>query len=234
VSGFVRVYHERGSIMVKSSSVVRAPSARVVRLWLAIASMLLLGACYPGDQLSVEEADVVVTIFDEHTDFAAFSSYAMPDSIVHIVVENGDDLVSRAYDAEILAAVESNMLKLGYTEETVPTDADVLMLVSATAREEVGYAGYGWGAWGWYYPYAPSWGWGWYPWYGGGGTIYTYQVGTLFIQMLDPAQADSTLERVPTVWIAALNGVANEAVEQRILDGIDQAFEQSPYLGEGK
>lgn len=220
--------------MRKLSLTGRASCVRVVRLWLAIASMLLLGACYPGDQLSVDEADVVVTIFDEHADFAALSTYAMPDSIVHIVSENGLDAVSRAYDTEILAEVESNLLQLGFTEAAVPTDADVLMLVAATAREEMGYAGYGWGYWGWYYPYSPSWGWGWYPWYGGGSTVYTYRVGTLFMQMLDLAAADSTLEQVPTVWIGALNGIVDEAVEQRILDGIDQAFEQSPYLGEGK
>lgn len=221
--------------MAESSSAGRASPARVIRLWLALASILAFGACYPGDQLTVEEADVVVTIFDEGTDFAAYSTYAMPDSIIHLLPPSGIDNISRSLDAEILAAVESNMLKLGFTEEAVPTDADVLMLVAATARQEVGYSGYGWGSyWGWYYPYPPSWGWGWYPWYGGGSTVYTYRVGTLFIQMLDPARADSTLEKVPTVWVGALNGIADGAVEQRIVDGIDQAFEQSPYLGEGK
>lgn len=221
--------------MGESSSAGRASSARIIRLWLAIASLLILGACYPGDQLTIEEADVVVTIYDVDADFAAFSTYAMPDSIVHIVTENGIDDISRAFDTEILAEVESNLLQLGFTEVALPADADVLMLVAITAREEIGYSGYGWGGyWGWYAPYPPGWGWGWYPWYGGGTTLYTYRTGTLFMQMLDPARADSSAAKVPTVWAGALNGIVDDAVEERVLEGIDQAFAQSPYLGEGK
>jgi hypothetical protein len=220
--------------MRESSPAGRASTVRVARLWLAIASLLVLGACYPGDQLTTEEADVVLTLFDEDADFAAFSTYSMPDSVIHLAVTTVDD-ISRAYDAEVLAAVESNLTVLGFTREIQPEDADVLMLVAVTAREEIGFTGYPWGGyWGWYYPYPPSWGWGWYPWYGGGGTVYTYRTGTIFMQMLDPARADSTLEQVPTVWVGALNGIVDEAIEERILDGIDQAFEQSPYLGAGK
>lgn len=220
--------------MRESSPGGRGSALRVARLWRVLAAMLVFGACYPGDQLTVSDADVVVTLFDEDADFAAFSTYAMPDSIIHLSSEAGDD-VSRAYDAEVLAAVESNLAALGFTREIQPQDADVLMLVAVTAREEIGYAGYPWGGyWGWYYPYPPAWGWGWYPWYGGGGTVYTYRTGTIFMQLLDPARADSSLQQVPTVWIGALNGIVDEAVEQRILEGIDQAFAQSPYLGEGK
>jgi hypothetical protein len=108
------------------------------------------------------------------------------------------------------------------------------MLVSISARNNVGYTGYPWGGyWGWYLPYPPDWGWGYYPWYGG--SIYTYRSGTVFMQMLDPARADSTVQKVPTVWIGAMNGVAEgDDIEERVIDGINQAFEQSPYLGAGK
>jgi hypothetical protein len=224
----------KGSSMRDSS-----PAWSFFRLggWLVVAAWAVFVSCYPGDQLTVQEADVVVTLFDGGIDFASKQSYAMPDTIVHIVQGAGviDD-ISRDFDTEILDRVASNMGTLGFTREADPDNADVLMLVSIAAGEHVGFTGYPWGGyWGWYYPYPPGFGWGYYPWYGGGGTVYTYRTGTVFMQMIDHAAADSTLEKVPTIWIGALNGlVEGDAVEERILDGIDQAFDQSPYLGDGK
>ncbi len=199
--------------------------------------VVALGSCYPGDQLTVEEADVVVTLFDQGTDFASLSTYEMPDTIVHLVDEDQEDNIRRDFDAQILDRIAGHMAALGFTRVALPGSADAIMLVAVTAREQIGYTGgYGWGGyWGWYYPYPPGWGWGWYPWYGGGGTIYTYRTGTLFMDLLDPAAADSTEEKVPTAWIAALNGlIEGNQVEERIDNGIDQAFAQSPYLGAGK
>jgi hypothetical protein len=209
-----------------------------VRAWLALVLLggaVLFAACYPGDNLEVVEADVVVTLFDEKADFASMQVYAMPDSIVHLVPENGIDDISRDFDTEILNQVAANMSALGFTREVNdPTSADVLMLVAISARNNAGYTGYPWGGyWGWYLPYPPNWGWGWYPWYGG--TVYMYRSGTIFMQLIDPALADSTEQKVPTAWVGAMNGIVDgAAVEERIIDGINQAFEQSPYLGAGK
>ncbi|MCI0451610.1 MAG: DUF4136 domain-containing protein [Candidatus Latescibacteria bacterium] len=214
----------------------RPARGRVVGLFLALALAAAAGSCYPGDQLTVEDSDIIVTLYDPDADFAAMQSYAMPDTIVHVVQDGGIDDISRAYDDDVLTQVASNMGALGFTRETDPNLADVFVLVSVAANDQVGYTGYPWGDyWGWYYPYSPGWGWGYYPWYGGGGTVYTYRSGTVFMQMIDPAAADSSLSLVPTIWIGALNGlVEGDAVEERILDGIDQAFAQSPYLGAGK
>jgi hypothetical protein len=205
-------------------------------MWLAVASVVVLGSCYPGDQLTVSEADVVVTLFDDTADFASKQTYAMPDSIIHLVADNAVDDISRSFDAEILAQVAANMNGAGFTRVTDPALADVIMLVAINAQNEVGYTGYPWGGyWGWYTPYPPGYGWGWYPWYGGGSTIYTYRTGTVFMQMLDPAAVDSTEAKIPTIWVGALNGLVDGSqVEERIIDGINQAFAQSPYLGEGK
>ncbi len=211
------------------------------RRWAVLASVALtvvaaLISCYPGDQLTTEEADVVVTLFDEQTDFSTLTSYAMPDTIIHLVADSSSEDIRRDFDDEILAQVESEMAAKGFTRESDPANADAFMLISATTREQVGYTGYPWGGyWGWYLPYPPGWGWGYYPWYGGGGTIYTYRSGTVFMQLLDPAQADSTQAKIPTVWIGAINGlVQGNAIEERVSDGIRQAFAQSPYLSDGK
>ncbi len=202
----------------------------------AVLVLAVLVSCYPGDQLTVEEADVVVTLFDDQTDFAVLQRYAMPDTIIHLEGDDSSDSIRRDFDEDILAQVAAEMAGSGFTRESDPNNADVFVLLSASTREQVGYTGYPWSDyWGWYYPYPPGWGWGWYPWYGGGGTIYTYRVGTLFLQMLDTAQADSIAGKTPTVWIGAINGmIEGGAVEERIEQGIHQAFRQSPYLADGK
>jgi len=216
-------------------SAMRPPRRRLLAAVVAVAIAVVV-SCYPGDQLTVEEADVVVTLFDDQTDFGTLQSYAMPDTIVHLVDDGAEDDIRRDFDDEVLAQVEAEMAAMGFTREVDPNNADALMLLSVATREQVGYTGFPWGGyWGWYYPYPPNWGWGWYPWYGGGGTIYTYRTGTVFMQLLDPAQADSIEQKTPTVWVGAINGmIEGTAIEDRIADGIRQAFAQSPYLGEGK
>jgi hypothetical protein len=162
----------------------------------------------------------------------------MPDSVIHLVQSGETDDISRTFDDGTLTQVATNMDAMGFTRETDPALADVIVLVAVTAHEEVGFTGYPWGGyWGWYYPYPPSFGWGWYPWYGGGGSVYMYRTGTVFMQMIDPSLADSIQEKVPTIWLGALNGIVEgtpSEIQQRIVGGINQAFLQSPYLGEGK
>jgi len=200
---------------------------------LALAAAAALGlSCYPGDELTVADTDMVITLFDQKADFASKLTYAMPDTVIHLVGEGQDDDVSRAYDATVLDQIVSNMDRLGFTRVTDPATADVFMLTAATVTDYTGYAYYGW-YWDYWYGYPP--GWGWYPWYPSYGTTYSYSLGTILIVMSDPSAADAGEERVPPIWSAALNGYADKASNtQRIKNGVDQAFAQSQYLGAGK
>jgi len=100
-------------------------------------------------------------------------------------------------------------------------------------RDYTGYAYYG-GWWGYWYGYYPP-GWGWYPYYPSGGVTYSYSVGTIFIMMTDPPRTTADGKPIPPIWIAAVNGLADKSTNsKRITKGIDQAFAQSQYLGEGK
>jgi len=117
-----------------------------------------------------------------------------------------------------------------------------------------GYPGYWYG----YYPYyykggAKYWGgyWGgyyggYYPWYGGGYS-YTYKTGTLMIEMADgkalrkwidyvqntpdPSPEDPNAPKLKFVWSAFIDGLQDDySTLDRVLDGIDEAYENSPYL----
>ncbi|HEX6790868.1 MAG TPA: DUF4136 domain-containing protein [Candidatus Krumholzibacteria bacterium] len=202
-------------------------------------ALALFVSCYPGDELTVSETDTVVTLFDKTVDFGALTTYAMPDTIIHLVGEGDEDNVGRNYDDEILASIASNMEALGFTRvNDAPGSpeidtADVHVLVGATVQDYVGYAYYGW-YWDYWYGYYPPY-WGWYPWYPSGGVAYSYSVGTILITMTEPHRTDSSGQRVPPVWSAGLNGLADKGTNaQRIERGIDQAFAQSKYLGAGK
>jgi hypothetical protein len=65
---------------------------------------------------------------------------------------------------------------------------------------------------------------------------YEFTTGTLYIGMFDPDKADVPNKRLGGAWLAAINGLLGEGgnPQARIDNSIDQAFAQSPYLGEGK
>lgn len=199
----------------------------------ALLAVSLLLSCYPGDELTVSDTDTVVTIFDQEADFSAQTTYAMDDTVMHLVEDGDRDDISRAYDDEILAQIVANMDALGYTRIADPAAADVNLLVGVSVRDYTGYAYYG-GYWGYWYGYYPP-GWGWYPYYPGGGYTYSYSIGTIFVLMTNPPALDANGKPSAPIWIAALNGLADAGTTvTRIENGIDQAFAQSQYLGDGK
>jgi hypothetical protein len=229
---------------------IRYGEARPVRLKSAVVLLglaLALAACYPGEVTSISELDTVTTLFDANADWSTFQTYAMPDTIIHIVGEDQDSLpVDRTFDADILNMVRTRIEGFGYQLELDPENnpPDVVFLVTVTASENWvawrywdwwGYWGY-WPGWGWYPPgYGPGWGWG-YPCCGGIG-VARYTTGTLFVDMLDPKSPFEDEEDllIPVYWTAAMNGLltgsgSTPQVLDRLSRVINQAFNQSPYL----
>jgi len=176
-----------------------------------------LPSCYPGNDLTVSEADVVVTTFNPDVDFAQLGSYALIDSVFHLVPDGTKDDISRAYDAQILQQVRDNMGALGYTVADLNT-ADVVMVVGITAADYTGY--YSYPCWYYCWGYPPYWG------------SYSYRIGSILINMTRRAPAGS---EVSVAWLAGLNGYSDKNSNLgRIRNGVDQAFDQSKYLGAGK
>jgi len=202
-------------------------------LALAIAA-ITLGGCYPGELLNVQDADIVITAFDANFDFSTSLTWGMPDTVVAINV----------LDQSILDRVAANMAALGYTREldVATNGADLVVLVQANVSNN--YQAYT------YYPYDPYWGsypgwgfWGGYPGYGGyypwvGGypsTVVTNtKTGAVIIEVVDP-NVEGPDGEGPTLtvrWGAVLSGLAEgTATDARVARAIDQAFDQSPYLG---
>jgi hypothetical protein len=184
--------------------------------------MFSLQSCYPGDAITAADTDIVATFFDKDADFATKLTFAIPDKVFRLD-ENGDPVDDPgANDQLALNRIKSNLIQAGFTEIADPDTSDPSkrpdVIIIAFANQSTWVSGGCYSSWySWYYPY-----YGWcYPVY------YTYDIGTVLIAMVDPYASKNAL------WVAALNGIledTNAGIADRLTKGIDQAFEQSPYL----
>jgi hypothetical protein len=192
---------------------------------------VVYGACTPGSEITAAESDVVATLYSSSFDFGSVKRYAMPDSIFRLVdEENGSDsdFLTREDEVRILAQIESSFEDRGYvkvdTNATPPPDFQVIVAAQAvdywnlyTYNPWYGWWGYYW----WYYPPAT-------------GVSYAYTIGSLFVQMGDFEERSPDDDATRTsYWWGAMNGVLNDTSsnrEKRVTNGINQMFEQSPYL----
>ena len=202
-------------------------SRRSIFLFSSIAVLILsttiLQSCYPGEELTYSDTDLVATFYNKDANFATKQTFAMPDSIIRIDDDGNPVIDPGPFDQQILNKIKSELQSLGFTQEA-PANADVLVIAAVTTSTWAsGGCYYSWWYPGWYPPY-PGWC---YPVY------YTYDIGTILIAMLD---GDAT-EAESGLWIAGINGLlgdSNSSTSSRINQNIEQAFNQSPYLGEGK
>lgn len=212
-------------------------------LFAMIGMALAVYACYPGGATDVSDFDLVITLFDENFEYSALGSYTMPDSVV--VVGDSTVTISQGTEDIILQTVADNLAKLGYMRIINPdsnvTDSipDAIVLCRALTQDFAAFTSYPWwGSWGWWGGWGgwggwgPGWGWGYPP---GGVSVNTFTVGAVLIDMAkgvpdpdDEANMDQT-----GIWGAGMNGLLSNTLEgdqTRIKEGIDRAFEQSPYL----
>ena len=210
------------------------PAVPVLALCLLAAG---LWSCAPDSGFSsIADYDVVITTYAPGADFAGLQTYAMPDSVAHVIDEDNPptEEVSREFDDLILATVAGQLEHLGYEEEPDPENnaPDIFVPVVVTASSVTGIY-YDWTpVWGWY-PWWPGWGPGWGTYYPVA-VSYAYSMGTIFIDIWDVKNADEDEQTVPVIWNAAINGVlgdTSQGTADRIQATIEQAFSQSPYLG---
>ena len=220
---------------------------------LAAMSLLLLTSCYPEKYEDIEDLDIVQTQYDDEFDFNSKSYFLLADTVPIISEDSGYEKSPEEIlmDNAIVGEVADQMTQAGYTQLSQADTADnekmddALVLLVSRATESYteyyyDYYNYGYNYWDGFYGldyYYPGYYWrNYYPW--GYPVSFSYSVGTVIIEMLDPSapyELNDGEEEVsfPVRWMAVLNGLAElsyENTEDRILDGINQAFEQSPYL----
>jgi hypothetical protein len=89
--------------------------------------------------------------------------------------------------------------------------------------------------WWWGYPGYPGgcWYWGCYPpYYPIHPTVYQYTVGDFILETFDVKNVESN-NNLQAIWLVQLSGVLSSTQTtniERTVDGINQAFIQSPYI----
>jgi len=141
------------------------------------------------------------------------------------------------YDSLIIATTANWMISRGYTRIVDPDSADLadLALHPAVTVSNYSYESSldDWcDVWGWAYPWICT---GWIPDYPEDVIGYSYSTGTVLLFMADlSGGVPPAVNRPPAVWVAGINGVisgnSSNALASKIVDGIDQAFYQSPYI----
>lgn len=224
---------------------------------MAVIASLFMTACYEyHDDTYLDELDITFTYYDTNYNFQQNSTYAIRDSVGIISDYLSDAEIANFYKTgggndKIKDQVRTNLNALGYTEVADDENYDFGVNMVVMAVESTDYY-YGW--WYSYYDYY-YWYWGgWYPYYGYPWypVSITYQQGALLMELADGnsirayrAWADDKTQdeienadpdEVPDinfVWQGLVSGVAGSEKsynQQRAERGIDEAFDQSPYL----
>jgi hypothetical protein len=213
-------------------------------------ALILLSSCYK-DSVYVDQLDVTLTQYDPEFNYSSYSSFWMPDSVILKTNYMDDSEIADFYkpggtSESTLDLVRTKFTDRGYTFTDDSSTADfvaapTMLLVRETGAVYYppgwwyGYPGYGWGY--------PGYGWG-YPGYGWGHTsYYSYKEGSIVIEMIDGASYNAiqawlagTIEDVPDLtirWLAVIDGYLSSNTEynaERAERGINEAFEQSPYI----
>ena len=199
---------------------------------------LAFAACEKDADLDkLDNEYLVITNYDKEAPFSSFHSYYMPDSILLITDKDEKEYwtsESSENAAEILATFQTNMGRL-YTEAPDKTKADVGLQISYVASTYYftswennpgwysypSYWNYGyWGGWGgWYYPYPIT---------------FSYSTGSFIAELVNLKSDDSSAsKKLNVVWSTDISGLLNyngSLSLSKTLNGINQAFNQSPYL----
>ncbi|PWJ43787.1 DUF4136 domain-containing protein [Sediminitomix flava] len=203
---------------------------------ISMLATLTLTSC-ENDTKYVSDLDTVITFYDSEYDYSERKTYSLPSEVLFFDVdEDGEDYsepVDEKYASVILETIKDEMDKIGYTQVD-STDSPELVLTPYTYKTlHESYFNNWWGYWGWYpgwYPgFGPIWG-PWYPYpiY----SYYSYESGTVIIDMFDNRPAQYEEDKIPAVWSAAIRGLLyGSPSTSRIESTIQNAFMQSPYLG---
>ena len=194
-------------------------------------SIVVLGIFLMGCRLEpnideLVEHMVVQTRYDENTAFSFYSSFTLNlDTIGFLSNRSNDTLAVGPYVTHVTNAIKNGMTEKGYNYLSKDQDPDLGFATYIVENYSVfqtvnyptyysGYYGYGYGG---YYgvPYVST---------------YISSSTTMVINLIDLKNRDSQ-GRLKVIWTAYIGDIAKSNDQTgKILQAIDQAFDQSPYF----
>jgi hypothetical protein len=203
-------------------------------------------ACGDNDDdiVNVIPTPVVRTVNNPTFDFTTLRTFAMPDTVAHLVPRNGTPLVvSREFDRTVLDQVHANLISRGYREVANPAinTPDFLVLVGATATSN--YDLFATDSWYGYYStysgllwYTPGFDTSWtlvYPFYTTVG-VTSFDRGTFLVTIVPTVTVNPLGKQIAAEWAGTATSLLDGNVTSTMVQGaVDQMFAQSPYLVAG-
>lgn len=192
---------------------------------------LVILVCFIGckevpDQSDLLKTMVVQTSKDEGRNYGFYQSFTMAADTLGLYANyTRDTFFVNDYSIDVTARIKSKMQSVGYTFKARNQSPDLGIAATVVDNYNVyqqltypnyytGYYGYGYG--GYYGPIVST---------------YEYSSSILVINLIDLKNKDAQ-GRFPVIWQAYM-GDLRKSVDPgaKILEAIDQAFEQSSYLG---
>jgi hypothetical protein len=201
--------------------------------WMALVVLLMAGCYpYPDNNAIKEDLDIAVTAFQDSIDFTSYRKYYLYDS-VNLLVNEGetvgpdDPFFANGLDQIILNEIEVQMKALGYQRVDYFAFPEIGVVATALRVDNVGTTG------------VPGWWWG-YPGYGAGypgfsggsppywySSFYSYETGSIVIDMRDFSIKDANETYVWTGYINGLLGETGTSTDVRIQQAVKSTFLQS-------
>ncbi len=205
------------------------------KILLFSAALLALAACHKEPYGEGDNEYLVYTSPAKDVEFTQFQTYHIADSV--LVLGQGDKPVySKSRDAvELILQLRENMQKRGFTFVPNAEDADLGAQITYVIKTEKFVQYYGNQYWWYDYPgYWPSGYWGdWRGYYYPRPVVYTYTTNALLMDLMDLKNETNDDKKLEVVWTSYIGGPAGSAIpgaQKRMIDAIDQAFDQSPYI----
>jgi len=200
-----------------------------------LALIPLAQGCQPEpDGKKLYDELVVSTSYDPDANFTAYSTYSIPTDTIGYVSETSTSTFITAAESSfprpVLDAIKFNLNSRGYTRVNKNDNPDlginVIVVEDLNVFQRVVYPDpynypgsiysgyYGYNSW-YYYPYVNT---------------YAYNTGVLIVEIVDLKNRTPD-NKVKVIWTAYLGDIYStiHLIDQTEA-GIDQSFEQSPYI----
>jgi hypothetical protein len=200
-------------------------------IFLILAGVTGFTSCQKTPDLSQLSSNLVVaTSKDKTASFTSYKTFFVSDTVINLGGTGADTVLTDANAQQLVTAVKTNMTSHGYTfvSRFLKPDLGIKIGVVKVVNVDVFYPGWWDGYPGWY-PY--YWG-GWYPYYYPFSTVYTYNTGSVIIDVYDLENAAAN-HQYEAIWnctaFGALGSDANSNTA-RAVNAINQGYNQSPYF----
>ncbi len=209
------------------------------KILLFSAALLMLAACHKEPYRDSDNEYLVYTSPGENVDFTKFKTFHVPDSLL-IIGQSDKPVFSKSQEAkDLILTFKSNMEDRGFVFVAEAADADLGAQLTYMIKTDKYVQYYDSPYWWLDYPgYWPAGYWGnWHGYYYPRPVTYSFTTNALLADIVDLKDVKSEETPLEILWSSYMGGPAGISLKydvRRMMDAMNQAFKQSPYLAPAK